>query len=157
MIKPLRSSLDKLKDEVDKLKTALTKATKAAAASSSSSSTSTSSDSSSSDDQPPDWANFDQWEAETAPNPGNGGPWQGNPGPLGGFGLAFDPGGPRPLGRYDGGGPFGQGGSEMLAALLADRLDEVIATLRAQPAKNAAGMAAAMNGVTRTAITRGNW
>lgn len=61
------------------------------------------------------------------------------------------------MGGFEGGGPFGQGGSDLIAMLLADKLDEMIGTLRAQPAKNAAGMAAALNGVTGTAITRGNW
>jgi TP901 family phage tail tape measure protein len=162
VISTLKKSMTSLKDEVDKLKTSLAKATTAAAAaassSSSSSSTTSTSTSSSSASQPADFANLNQWLAETAPNPADAGSWQGNPGPLGGFGLAFDQGGgPRPVGGYDGGGPFGQGGSELLAALLAEKLDEVIGTLRAQPAKNAAGMAAAMNGVTQTAITRGNW
>ena len=62
------------------------------------------------------------------------------------------------MGRFDGGGLFGQGdGSDMLAALLADRFDTLIEATERQPGKIAAGVAAAMNGVTRTAITRGNW
>jgi uncharacterized phage infection (PIP) family protein YhgE len=165
VISTLKKSMTQLKDQVDKLKDALTKATKAAAAAASSASSSSSSSDDSSDtsddsssDQPPDWANLGQWEAETAPNPADSGSWQGNPGPLGGFGLAFNPGGgPGLSGQYQGGGQFGQGGNDVLAAMLADRLDTLIATVRAQPAKNAAGMAAAMNGVTGTAITRGNW
>jgi len=158
VISTLKKSMTQLKDEVDKLKTALAKATKAAAAAAtSSSSSSTSSSSTSASSQPADFTQFDQWLAETGPNPAEPSSWQGNPGPLGGFGLAFDPaGGPGPVGRFDGGGPSGQG-SDMVAMLLADKLDEVIGTLRAQPARNAAATAAAMNGVTGTAITRGNW
>jgi TP901 family phage tail tape measure protein len=162
-IDTLKKSMTALKDQVDKLKTALTKATKAAAdaaSSSSSSSDSSSSDSSStsSSDQPADWANFDQWEAETAPNPGDTGSWSGNPGPLGGFGLAFSQGGgPAPLGGFDGAGSYGQGGAELLAAVMAGKFDELIAATHKQPGKFAAANAAALNGVAGTAIVRGNW
>jgi TP901 family phage tail tape measure protein len=155
VIKTLRASLTKLKDEVDKLKEA---AKKAAASSGSSSS-----DDGSSDDQPPDWANFNQWLAETGPagpgGPAAGGSWQGNPGPLGGFGLAFDQDGrPRPSGRFDGPPPgFGRQGGDPLMAMLIDRMDQVVSTLRTQPGKNAAATASAMNGVAGTAIVRGNW
>jgi TP901 family phage tail tape measure protein len=161
VISTLKKSMTQLKDQVDKLKTALAKATKAAAdaaSSSSSSSSSSSDDSTSSSDQPADWANLNQWLAETGPNPTGAGSWQGNPGSLGGFGLAFDPGGgPRPVGGFEGGGPFGQDGSDLIAMLLADKLDEMIGTLRAQPGKFAAANAAALNGVSQTSITRGNW
>ncbi len=156
VIETVRKSMTQLKDEVDKLRDALKKAT--AASSNSSSSSSSADSSSSSSDQPANFAALGQWLAETAPDAGNPGSWQGNPGPLGGFGLAFDPGGgPRPVGGFDGGVPSGQGGGDLTAMLLADRLDTLIAAVRAQPARNAAGMAAAMNGVTGTAITRGNW
>jgi hypothetical protein len=161
VISTLKKSMTALKDQVDKLNTALAKATAAAAAAASSSSTSSSSSSTSSSSassQPADFANLNQWLAETGPNPADAGSWQGNPGPLGGLGLAFDPGGgPRPVGGFDGAPPFAQGGSDLLAAIMADKLDQVVAAIMAQPAKNAAGMSAAMNGVTRTAITRGNW
>lgn len=39
-------------------------------------------------------------------------------------------------------GPFGQGGSDLIVAMLADKMDTLIAATMAQPAKNAAGMAA---------------
>lgn len=162
VISTLKKSMTQLKDQVDKLKDALAKATKAAAAaaSSSSSSSSDSSDdsSSSSSDQPPDWANLSQWLAETGPNPADAGSWQGNPGPLGGFGLAFNPGGgPGPAGRFDGAPPFLGGQGDVTGPMMVDLLGQVVSALHAMPAKNAAGTAAALNGVTRTAITRGNW
>ena len=162
VISTLKKSMTQLKDEVDKLKTALAKATKAAAAaassSSSTSSSSTSSSSSSSSSQPADFANFDQWLAETGPNPADAGSWQGNPGPLGGFGLAFDPaGGPGPVGGFDSAPPFIGGQGDISGPMMVDLLGQVVAALHALPGKNAAGTAAAMNGVTRTAITRGNW
>jgi hypothetical protein len=161
VISTLKKSMTQLKDEVDKLKTALAKATKAAAAAASSSSSSSddsSSSSTSSSDQPADFGAFNQWLAETGSNPSDGGSWQGNPGPLGGFGLAFDPGaGPGPVGGFDGGGPFFGGQGDMSGPMMVDLLGQVVAALHALPGKNAAGTAAAMNGVTRTAITRGNW
>jgi TP901 family phage tail tape measure protein len=167
VISILKKSLTQLRDEVTKLKESLARAEKAAAkaaaksAGTSSSSGTRSSSSSgsggSSGAQPADFTQLNQWLAETGPSPSDGGSWQGNPGPLGGFGLMFSPGGgPRPAGRYEG-GPSAQDGSEILAALMAGKLDEVIQAIHAQPAKNAAGMAAAMDGVTRSAITRGNW
>jgi TP901 family phage tail tape measure protein len=166
VISTLKKSMTALKDEVTKLQAALKKATAAAASAASSSSSDTTDtstdDSSSSDTAPatPNWGAFGQWLGETGPQAGaaSGGSWQGNPGPLGGFGLAFDPGGgPRPVGRFDGPGPFGPRGGDPGQAMVIDRLDQVVAALYAMPAKNAAGTAAALNGVTGTAITRGNW
>ena len=161
MISTLKKSMTALKDEVDKLKTALTKATAAAASAASSSSSSSddsSSSSTSSSDQPANFGAFNQWLAETGPNPADSGSWQGNPGPLGGFGIAFDPGaGPGPIGGFEGGGPFIGGQGDVTGPMIVDLLGQVVAALHAMPAKNAAGTAAAMNGVTRTAITRGNW
>jgi TP901 family phage tail tape measure protein len=163
VISTLKKSMTQLKDEVNKLKEALKKANEAAAkaakaAASSSTSSSSSSSSSSSGAQPTDFANFNQWLAETGPNPADSGSWQGNPGLLGGFGLAFNPGaGPGPVGGFDGAPPLAQAGSDLVAVLLADKLDEVIGTLRAQPGKFAAANAAALNGVSQTSITRGNW
>jgi hypothetical protein len=128
--------------------------------SASSSSSSSSSDSSSTDssDQPADWANFDQWEAETAPNPGNAGSWSGNPGPFGAFGLAFNPGsGPGAVGGFDGVPPFLGGRGDVTGPMMVELLGQVVAAIHAQPAKNAAATAAAMNGVAGTAIVRGNW
>jgi TP901 family phage tail tape measure protein len=159
----LRKSMTKLKDQVDDLQTALKKATAAAAAAASSSSSSSSDSSDSSDDSTPDFGALSQWLAETASTSGaaaGGGGWQGNPGPFGGFGLAFNPGTmPGPVGGFNGAPPgFGRkGGGDPSTAMVIDRLDTVISTLRAQPAKNAAGMANALNGVSGTAIVRGNW
>ena len=168
VISTLKKSMSALKTQVDQLQAALKKATAAAAtaaasavSSSDASTTDDSTDDSSSDSTPstPNWGAFGQWLGETGPgNPADGGGWRGYPGPLGGFGLAFDQGGgPRPLGRFDGGGPFSQRGGDPSQAMMVDLLRQVVAAIHAQPAKNAAGMAAALNGVTGTAITRGNW
>jgi TP901 family phage tail tape measure protein len=161
VISTLKKSMTALKDEVDKLKSALAKATKAAtaaASSSSSSSDDSSSSGTSSSDQPADFGAFNQWLAETGSNTSDGGSWQGNPGPLGGFGLAFNPAdGPGPLGKFDSAPPFIGGQGDVTGPMMVDLLGQVVAALHAMPAKNAAGTAAAMNGVTRTAITRGNW
>ena len=164
MISTLKKSMTQLKDEVDQAEVRAQKANaaaaKAAAAASSSSSSQLveQSSSSSSGAQPTDFTQFDQWLAETGPNPADAGSWQGNPGPLGGFGLAFDPGaGPGPVGGFDGAPPFGGGQGDVTGPMMVDLLGQVVAALHAMPAKNAAGTAAAMNGVTRTAITRGNW
>jgi len=123
VISPLKKSMTALKDDVKKLTTALAKADKAAGISTGTG-TSSSSGSTSTSDQPADFANFDQWLAETSPNSADGGSWAGNPGTLGGFGLAFDPGGgPRPVGGFDGGGPFAQGGlGDVYGPVLADLL-----------------------------------
>src|SRR5581483_6732361 len=101
-------------------------------------------------------------ETANAQNPADGGSWQGNPGPLGGFGLAFDPGlAPRPAGRFGGASLVFASDLDRAAvahlAGLRDQVDRLIAATMAQPAKNAAGMAAALNGVSGTAIVRGGW
>ncbi len=169
VIETLKKSMTELKDTTDKLKTALEKATKAAAkaasASSSSADDTSSADSSSSSDAPPDWTNFGQWMAATAgpgQGAGDGGSWRGYPGPLSGFGLGFQSRSvPGMAGRFDGAPPIfgGQGGDQAVVYLarMVDQLDQANSTLRAQPGKNAAGMAAAMNGVTGTSILRGSW
>jgi phage-related protein len=180
--KTLRAELTKLKEEATKLKDALKKtteaakkaaaaATKAAAkADDSSDDSSDSSDDSSS--STPDWSAFGGFMAATAPpgagggspggpggpgDPANGGGWRGNPGQLGPWGTGFDQGGrPRPIGR--GGDPLGSFGTrDPLNGMILDRLDTLVSATMAAPAKNAAGMAAAMNGVSGTAILRGNW
>ena len=61
------------------------------------------------------------------------------------------------MGGFDGGGPFIGGQGDVSGPMMVELLGQVVAALHAQPARNAAGIAAAMNGVTGTAITRGNW
>jgi hypothetical protein len=49
----------------------------------------------------------------------------------------------------------GQG--HMSDPMVIDLLSQLVAAVHAAPGKNAAGLSAAMNGVSRNAITRGNW
>jgi hypothetical protein len=172
----LRAELDKLKDETTKLKDALKKVTdaaiKAAKAAAKAAGTDDSGDSSddSSDDSStsttPNWGALSQWMSATAPgaspeaaDPANGGSWQGNPGPLGVWGARGQQGGPRPMGRFNGMPGVGQGGDQTAFYLsrMTDNLEQLVSETRQLPAKNAAGMAAAMNGVSGTAIMRGHW
>lgn len=162
VIKNLRSEMSKLKSEVTKLKEAIAKATKAAAkaaASSNSSSSSGSSGSSSgSASSTPDWAAFNTWLDDTSSG-ASGGSWQGNPGPLGGFGVSGVglPAGPRPVGQWGGPPPWMGGDGGELNALLIGRLDELISAAHEQPWRTAAGLNAAMNGVAAHAVVKGNW
>ena len=74
-------------------------------------------------------------------------------GPRFGFGM-----GPRPVGRWAGPPQWMCGGyPHELTPLMIQRLDELIAVSRQQPAQTAAGLNAAMNGVAAKAVVRGGW
>jgi hypothetical protein len=160
--------VSKLKTEVGKLTKALADASKAAAkaaassSSSSSSSASSSSSSSSASSAPatPDWGAFNQWLGATAgPLDVTGGAaagWQQNPGPLGGFGLGLA-GGPGVAGRFGGMPQRGGGDGAALIPMLMGRIDDMTEVLREQPARTAAGLNAAMNGVVSHAVVKGGW
>ena len=94
----------------------------------------------------PNWGAFNEWMVETAPG-------YTAPGGRGRFG-----GGPRPAGRF-GGTPF-SGQDEAVARRLdvvIGHLRELVSVGRQQPARTAAGLNAALNGVAGRAIVGGNW
>ena len=130
------------------------------AASSATSSDDTSSSDSSSTVQTPNFAALNQWLAATAPDDGaSGGSWRANPGPLGGYGVGVaDLSGPGLAGRWT--APGGGGAQDDVVAhlqLLGAKLDELVEVGHQAPSRTAAGLNAAMNGVTANAVVRGNW
>jgi TP901 family phage tail tape measure protein len=158
-LRPLKSELSKLKSEITRLNKAIAKQKAAADKASSDSSDDSGSDSS---DGPPNWAAFNQWMTETGPIDlagASGGsstpPGSGYPGPFGGAGVSM--GLPSRPGWFDGQPDRSQQRNDQTLMLIEQHMRELVGVSKQQPAKTAAGLNAALNGMATRAIVQGNW